>query len=141
METLTLVHDTVIIDEPTQSEAAALVHAAGDLSMDGFVVMIDGKPHEVPAGLTKVILHVIERAGEGGALTVKTMPDELTTTVAADMLGVSRPTLMKLIASGEISAREVGSHKRLRAQDVLAFRAKRLTAQREAFGRLRGMNV
>lgn len=138
---LTLINDSVIIDETTQSEAASLVREAGDFAMDGFVVTIDGKSHQVPENLSQLILHVIEHAAEGGALTVRTMPDELTTTVAADLLGVSRPTLMKLISSGSIPSRDVGSHKRLRTSDVFALKAQKAASQANAFEALRALNV
>ena len=138
---LTLVNDTILIDEPTRAEAEGLVRQAGDLVMDKFVVIIDGSSHDVPEGLSNLLLHVVEHAAGGGALTVRTMPDELTTTVAADMLGVSRPTLMKMIANGNIPAHDVGSHKRLKAHDVLVLKAERLNSQRSAFEKLRALNV
>jgi len=139
--TLTIANDTVLIDEPTQSEAAELVREADDLTIDKFMVLIGGQPHDVPEGLSQLLLHVLEHTAEGGALTVRTMPDELTTTVAADMLGVSRPTLMKMIANGDIPARDVGSHKRLKAHDVLALKNQRLEGQKAAFHKLRSLNV
>ena len=50
------------------------------------------------------------------------MPSEVTTTTAASMLGMSRPTLMKHVRSGRISAHKVGSHHKLFSKDVLEFR-------------------
>ncbi|GAA3749680.1 hypothetical protein GCM10022239_26260 [Leifsonia bigeumensis] len=56
---------------------------------------------------------------------IRSMPEELTTTVAAELLGVSRPTFMKYIQSGEIRSRIVGTHHRVRSRDVIAFRERR----------------
>jgi excisionase family DNA binding protein len=137
LSTVTLSHDSLIVDDVVRDEAAALVRASGDEPLRGVAVMIEGKPVTVPKGLATLIAHVIQRAAEGGVMTIRSMPDELTTTVAADMLGVSRPTLMKLIRNGELKSHAVGSHHRVKSQDVLALRDRRIAQQREALERLR----
>lgn len=60
--------------------------------------------------------------------------------MAAKMLGTSRPTLMKLIAEQKLPAHKVGSHTRLPAAVVLAFRKDRRDEQRRAFGELRKLD-
>jgi toxin-antitoxin system, antitoxin component, merR family len=59
------------------------------------------------------------------------VPHDLTTTVAAQRIGISRPTLMKAIRSGELPAHKVGSHFRIRTEDADKFR-KNLLAQKVA---------
>jgi excisionase family DNA binding protein len=95
------------------------------------------KPVNVPAELTKLLREVIQTIAEGGSVTIKTLPNELSTTVAADELGVSRPTLMRMIRDGEIHAHKVGTHTRLKRADVEKFRRARLARQRAAFEELR----
>lgn len=68
---------------------------------------------------------------------IRSMPEELTTTVAAEYLGVSRPTFMKSIQSGEIRSRVVGTHHRVRSQDVIALKAARNEKRVEALNALR----
>ncbi|WP_109525157.1 MULTISPECIES: helix-turn-helix domain-containing protein [Nocardia] len=92
---------------------------------------------DVPPELAAVLSRVIELLGRGRTVTVGSIPDEVTTTVAAKMLHISRPTLMKLIGQGDIPARKVGSHTRLLSRDVLAYRETRRAARREDFDRLR----
>jgi 3,4-dihydroxy 2-butanone 4-phosphate synthase/GTP cyclohydrolase II len=48
---------------------------------------------------------------------------ELSTQQAAEMLGVSRPHLIKLLESGQLPYRKVGVHRRVRASDLAAYRA------------------
>ncbi|MGM0386028.1 MAG: helix-turn-helix domain-containing protein [Actinomycetota bacterium] len=96
-----------------------------------------GRERRVPDELARIIEHVIEVLAEGGTVTVGTIPRELTTTAAAGLLGVSRPTLMKMIRSGEIPAHKVGTHSRLLSKDVLEFRRAQREAARKAFDELR----
>jgi excisionase family DNA binding protein len=64
------------------------------------------------------------------------VPEDVTTTTAAKLLGVSRPTLMKMIAGGDLPSHKVGTHARLKADQVLAFKRARLARQRKAFDEL-----
>lgn len=89
-------------------------------------------PVPAPAELSRLLTTIVDTVARGGVVTVGAMPEILTTTAAADVLGISRPTLMKLVGSGEVPAHKVGSHTRLRAVDVLDFRRARLERQREA---------
>ncbi len=141
MNTLTRISDTIVLDAQPQDEARQLVEQAGDHPLSGFRVVIDGANHEVPALLNQLLRLVVEQASQGGAMTVRTLPDELTTTVAAEMIGVSRPTFMKMLADGVIPSHRVGSHARVKADDVIQLKASRLASQRSAFDALRKMDA
>lgn len=73
----------------------------------------------LPAELSEIVGQVLRVVAQGGTVTVGAMPEELTTTAAPKQLGVSRPTLMRMIKDGEISSHKVGTHTRLRTSDVL----------------------
>ena len=60
----------------------------------------------------------------------------LTTQEAADLLGVSRPTLVKLLEDGAIPFDQPNRHRRVRLHDVLDFRTRRHAAQRAALDQL-----
>jgi len=49
---------------------------------------------------------------------------ELTTIQAAAFLQVSRPHLLKMIKAGEFSCRLVGTHRRIKLNDLMGYRAK-----------------
>ncbi|NMM91294.1 DNA-binding protein [Rhodococcus sp. SRB_17] len=91
----------------------------------------------VPPELASILTEVVRIVAAGGTVTLGSIPNELTTTNAADMLDMSRPTLMKLIHSGEIAAHKVGSHTRIKADDVLTYRERMREQQRAAIRKLR----
>lgn len=94
----------------------------------------------IPGELIDLFRRVLDAVASGERITVGTLPVEMTTAVAADQLGISRPTLMKLIASGEIPAHKVGTHNRIKTDDVMAFRKRRAERQRAAFDELRALD-
>lgn len=64
----------------------------------------------------------------GKAVTIAPQSMTLTTQQAADLLGVSRPTVVRLIKSGELAAERIGNRHRLVLDDVLAYREARPAA-------------
>lgn len=98
-----------------------------------------GEPVEAPAELTAILRKVVEAIGQGGIVTIGTLPKELTTTTAAKMLGISRPTLMQLINKNELPAYKVGSHTRIRTEDVQKYIADRTAARRQGIEELRAL--
>jgi len=91
----------------------------------------------IPEELAGVLANVARVIARGGSVTVGTLPEEITTTTAASMLGISRPTLMKLIKNGSIPARKVGTHTRLKSADVIDFRSADRAERSAAFDELR----
>ena len=113
-------NETLTISEPAQKQADEIVEQASGSKLDGLYLVVDGKDVQLGDNLSQLLAHVIEGAANRGSITVRTMPEEVSTTVAAHELGISRPTLMKMIRAGEIPSHNVRSHVRLRYEDVRA---------------------
>lgn len=94
----------------------------------------------LPPEIGRILQQVLDVMSRGGSVTVSAVPDVLTTITAAEILGVSRPTLMKMINEGAIPSFKVGTHHRVKAEDVFAARATRRARQRAAFDELRELD-
>ena len=68
------------------------------------------------------LLHDMEK-GQGFAILA--LDKELTPNQAAEVLGVSRTHLMRIIQKGKLSHRMVGAHHRMRLGDILKYREDR----------------
>ena len=94
----------------------------------------DGPPIEVPETLYKILVDVVEQLLAGRAVAVLPQSLELTTTQAADMLQVSRPFLTELLKSNEIPFHTVGTHRRVKLEDVVRYAHAREAQREQALG-------
>lgn len=85
----------------------------------------------LPPEVHNVLVQVVEAMLAGKAVHVTPSDQLLTTQQAADMLGVSRPTVVAIIDRGEIAHEKVGTHRRVRISDLLDYRERRRARQFE----------
>ena len=86
---------------------------------------------ELPAEAVSLLVDILDTMASGRSVTLIPENVELTTVQAADILHVSRPFLIKLLEEGRIPYRKVGQHRRIRMEDVLAYKAA-IDKEREA---------
>lgn len=75
----------------------------------------------IPPGAVRLFLDVLTQLGQGRAVTILPEKAELTTQEVADYLNVSRPYVVKLIESGKLPARLVGTRRRVAFDDLNKF--------------------
>ena len=85
----------------------------------------------LPRKIAEKVLALLDAERTTGAVVVP-VKELFTTTEAATMLGLSRPTLMKLIESGEVAHVKVGTHHRVPAEAVLEFQRARKARREKA---------
>jgi excisionase family DNA binding protein len=102
-------------------------------------ILIEGQTQEsvtVPAAALRLLIDVLAQMAEGNAVSIVPVSTELTTQEAADLLNVSRPYIVSLLESGEIPHRKVGSHRRILAKDITAYKTKIDEARLETLAEL-----
>lgn len=80
------------------------------------------EPIELPAGAVTLLLDILDAMSAGKGITLIPESTELTTVQASDILNVSRPFLIKLLEDGKIPYRKVGNHRRIKIEDVMAYK-------------------
>ncbi|MCF5704420.1 helix-turn-helix domain-containing protein [Pseudomonas syringae] len=91
---------------------------------------------ELPTSALRLLADILTALAEGNAVKVVPVHAELTTQEAADLLNVSRPHMIKLLESGEISYHKTGKHRRVRFADLMDYKARRDTASEQAMALL-----
>ncbi len=100
------------------------------------VLLADG---ELPAGLAAGSLHALLAIVDGVAKAASGDHSDLSPSEAADRLRMARPSVMRLIARGELSSRKDGGHYVLTSRELRSFQARLGSVRRESLRALTGM--
>ena len=95
-------------------------------------------PVELPEEVYLMLLRVVDAMQKGLSVTVSPTSQTLTSQQAADLLGISRPTLIKALDEGKLPFARSGTHRRLALTDVLDYREKR---RREQYAAIEALSV
>lgn len=90
--------------------------------IDRAQVRLDNEDLILPRAALDLLRKLLAEMAQGNAVTIVPVHAELTTQEAADMLNVSRPYLVKLLTEEQIPHTMVGSHRRVRLRDLLAYK-------------------
>jgi excisionase family DNA binding protein len=89
------------------------------------LVAPNGEARLLPESLYSFLVELIGLLNEGKSVMIVQNQAKLTTMEAASILGVSRQFLVNLLEKGEIPYHMVGTHRRMYAQDLFQYRARR----------------
>lgn len=116
---------------PPSDDAPELASLATALQAPTAVLVGPGGTQtKLPAQVHQVLKNVVGAMSQGLAVTVAPHNTQLTTQEAADLLGVSRPTLVRLLEDGEIPFELRGRHRRVMLADVIAYQQRARTKRR-----------
>lgn len=114
-----------------QKDEAALAREARDKLLEmvqpqeSLVLHAAGQPDQVvelPASAVSLLLNILDVIACGQQVVIMPQHEELTTAEAAELLNVSRPFVVQLLEEGHIPYRKVGTHRRVRVEDVLRYK-------------------
>ena len=88
-----------------------------------------GDQVELPEEVYLALRKIVDAMQSGLAVSVVPQATRLTTQQEADLLNVSRPTVVKLLDEGEIPFEKAGTHRRVILADLLAYRERRRARQ------------
>ena len=100
------------------------------------LVSADGKRLELPAAVFRLLKDIARNMQLGRAVVLVPENRQLTTQRAADLLGVSRPHLIKLLQSGDLQYHRAGSHRRIYLVDLAAYQKRRDIERKAALNRI-----
>jgi excisionase family DNA binding protein len=90
----------------------------------------------IPESAAHLLIQILDEMSRGNAVKLIPIHAELTTQEAADMLNISRPTLIQLLNEGGIEFRKVGTHRRVRFESVMRYKRQLDTERKAALAEL-----
>lgn len=128
-----------VVEAPRDlSEMLELSHFLENHSSPAALLGPDGEQIPLPMAAYEVLRQVVRAMERGASVSVEPIDRQLTTQQAAELLGVSRNTLVRLLDEHELPYERLGDsrHRRLRLHDVLAYRDRKRTDRRSRLDEL-----
>jgi len=91
---------------------------------------------KIPAAAAQLLVQILNEMSRGNAVKLIPINAELTTQQAADLLNISRPTLIRFLDEGKMEFHKVGTHRRVPFKSAMAFRRQIDEERRAALVRL-----
>ena len=77
---------------------------------------------KIPLKALKLLVKILQATSEGKPISVVPIATEMTTQAAAEMLGCSRPHVVKLLETGKIPFTKVGRNRRIKFEDISNYK-------------------
>ncbi len=107
-----------------QKSYSPLLSAIDQLKTDQAEIEIEetGEKIKLPVKALKLLGEILKSMSEGKPVSIVPIATEVTTQMAAELLGCSRPYLVKLLEEGKIEYTKVGKHRRIKYEDVIRYK-------------------
>ena len=113
------------LDQKIASESYdALASVIDQLKSEQTEIEIDETKEKIkiPLSALKLLGDILKAMGQGKLISIVPIATEVTTQAAAEILGCSRPHLVKLLEDGNIAFTKVGKHRRIKFDDIMKYR-------------------
>jgi excisionase family DNA binding protein len=85
----------------------------------------------IPLNALKLLVKILEETSKGRLVSIVPIATEMTTQAAAELIGCSRPHLIKLLEKGEIQFTKIGKHRRIRYEDIVKYKKEMKARQKQ----------
>jgi excisionase family DNA binding protein len=113
------------LDQKIASESyGALASVIEQLNSDQPEIEIEetSEKIKIPLSALKLLGDILKAMGQGKLISLVPVATEMTTQAAAEILGCSRPHLVKLLEDGNIAFTKIGKHRRVKFDDIMKYR-------------------
>lgn len=90
-----------------------------------------GRKIRIPVSVLRLLVQILKEISQGNPVTVVPEATEITTQAASEVLGCSRPHVVRLLEEGKIPYTKVGKHRRIRYDDLMSFKKKMKVSQKK----------
>lgn len=136
---------SIVTDTPVgiSSKECAQIRALRQLVHEGPIKLVGakGRRAELPRALVGLLDEILKNMQAGKAVSIVPEHQQLTTQRAANLLGVSRPFMVRLLEEGRLPFHMVGSHRRVYLKDLLVYQKRRDAERHDAINRMARMEL
>lgn len=86
---------------------------------------------QIPLHALHLLANILKETSQGKPVSIVPVEAEITTQAAAEILGCSRPHVVKLLESGEINFTKIGKHRRIKYDDLMMYKRKMKQKQKQ----------
>ena len=112
---------------------SSLISAIDQLKTDQVEIEIEETSEKInlPVKALNFLSEILKAMSQGKPISIVPLATEVTTQSAAEILGCSRPHLVKLLEEGKIEYTKVGKHRRIKYEDVINYKRKMKEEQKK----------
>ena len=136
---------SIVTDTPggISSKDSAQIRVLRDVVQQGSVKLVSAKGRRaaLPGAIVGLLDEILKNMQAGKAVSIVPEHQQLTSQRAANLLGVSRPFMVRLLEEGHLPFHMVGSHRRVYLKDLLAYQKRRDEERHGAINRMARMEL
>lgn len=116
-----------------EASYTSLISSIEQLKTDQVEIEIEETREKIvlPKKALNLLGEILKAMSHGKPISIVPLATEVTTQSAAELLGCSRPYLVKLLEEGKIEYTKIGKHRRIKYEDVIDYKQKMKEEQKQ----------